>query len=257
MQAINATIHGKGFPVVFLHGFCEDSTMWFPYLNSLTSAYQVICIDLPGFGKSELSQTETNLEQVASEIASYLQSIEIDRAIFIGHSLGGYVALALAEAFPEMVQGIGLFHSSAMADDVDARLRRDKSIEFLNKHPVDKFIRPFIPSLFYSKRSEALKKEIDTAISIGLKSKLKSVIAYTLAMKNRKDRFELWKNLDCHCLFIAGSHDNRVPMEISEKHIEERTKVDGYILPETAHMGMYERPSETLQMIKDYLLKVV
>ena len=76
-------------------------------------------------------------------------------------------------------------------------------------------------------------------------------------MKDRKDRFELWKQLQCHCLYIGGSHDIRVPLGISELHIEEKDNVDGYILPETAHMGMYERPTETLQMIKDYLLKVV
>lgn len=256
MPAIKSTVLGQDFPIVFIHGFCETKEMWFPFVEPLTRDYQVICVDLPGFGESPLEQPEISLETVSDMLADHLNTIGLEKVIFIGHSLGGYVALALAERHPEMIHGLGLFHSSALADTPEAKHRRDKAILFLEKHPVSKFIGPFIPSLFYEKRKEELRAEIEKSTSIGMQTPLQTIIAYTLAMRERADRFELWKSLPCHCLFIGGTNDSRVPVEVCEQHIEERDRVDGHIIPETAHMGMFERPSETLQMIGDYLLKV-
>lgn len=256
MPGINFIRKGEGFPVVLIHGFCETSEMWFPFAENLTSDYSIICPDLPGFGKSALIPDLT-IESVAKQLIQELRRQNIDEFVVIGHSLGGYIALAMTEKYPKMIQGLGLFHSHAFADDEESKHKRDKALLFLKKHPVQKFIHPFIPSLFYEKRKEELAKEIEFATQIGLTSKLETIIAYTLAMKTRKDRFALWGNANIPCLFIGGMNDSRIPASISENHIESRPKVDGYLIPETAHMGMYERPSETLQMIQDYLLKVI
>ena len=256
MPTINSITKGSGFPVVLLHGFCETAEMWFPFADALSEHYQIICPDLPGFGNSPLSE-DISIESAADDLVEYLQSLDIQQFVVIGHSLGGYVALAMAEKYPEMVRGLGLLNSNAVADDEEGKHKRDKALLFLKKHPVQKFIEPFIPSLFYEKRKDALSVAIIRATKIGLNSKLETVRAYTFAMKHRKDRFEVWKNIEGHCLFIGGMNDSRIPAELCELHIEARTKIDGYIIPETAHMAIYERPSETRQMIQDYLLKVV
>ncbi|MGK0488903.1 MAG: pimeloyl-ACP methyl ester carboxylesterase [Candidatus Endobugula sp.] len=256
MSTINIIQEGEGFPILLLHGFCETSAMWFPFVAPLLENHQIISADLPGFGDSPILDAIT-IESAAEAIIHQLDILGIEKFVVIGHSLGGYVALAIAEKYPSRIQGLGLFHSNAFADDKEARNKRDKALIFLNKHPVQKFIEPFIPSLFYEKRKEELQQAIKRAIEIGLSSKAATVKAYTHAMKNRSDRFEVWKNINVHCLFIGGMNDSRISAQISEIHIEAREKVDGYILPETAHMGMYERPTETLQMIRDYLLKVI
>lgn len=257
MSTIKSAVQGTGFPLVFIHGFCETKAMWFPFVESLTSDYQVICVDLPGYGESPLASVELSLEQVATEVNDHLQQLGIEKAVIIGHSLGGYVALALAELFPKLIAGLGLFHSHALADDPESIHKRNKSLIFLEKHPVPKFIEPFIPSLFYEKRKLELTEAIQKSTEIGLQTQLDTIIAYTLAMRDRKDRFHIWETIPVHCLFIGGANDSRIPIDICEQHIEGREGVDGYILPETAHMGMFERPTETLQMIRDYLLKLV
>lgn len=257
MPAIKSTTLGEGFPVIFIHGFCETKEMWFPFVEPLAKQYKVVCVDLPGYGESPLEQTQLSLEEVADQLANWFSSEGIEKAVVIGHSLGGYVALALAERHPHLIQGLGLFHSMALADDVESKHKRDKALLFLKKHPVSKFIEPFIPSLFYDQRKTELQDEIQKSTEIGLQTPLKTIIAYTLAMRERKDRFEVWRNLASQSLFIGGINDTRIPVSICEQHIEKRDRVDGYIIPETAHMGMFERPSETLQMIRDYLLKVV
>ena len=255
MPAIKSAVLGKGFPVIFIHGFCETKEMWFPFVEPLAEQYKVICADLPGYGESPLEQTQLSLEEVADQLADWFDSEGIEKAVVIGHSLGGYVALALAERHPGLIQGLGLFHSMALADDEESKHKRDKALLFLEKHPVSKFIEPFIPSLFYDKRKSELQDEIRKSTQIGLQTPLSTIIAYTLAMRERKDRFEVWKNLPGPSLFIGGVNDTRIPVSVCEQHIEERDQVDGYIIPETAHMGMFERPSETLQMILDFLIK--
>lgn len=257
MSKIKATVKGNGFPVVFIHGFCETKAMWQPYTHSLTSQYQVICIDLPGFGESPLIEASFGLEEIADEVVLFLKGMDIHHAVFLGHSLGGYVSLAIAERHPDIIKGLGLLNSTAFADDEEAKHKRNKALLFLKKHDATKFVEPFIPTLFFSKRKDELSSEIQKAIKIGLTSSKATIVAYTLAMKNRKDRFNIWKEISPQCLFIGGANDSRILIDVSERHIEERPKTDGYILPETAHMAISERPSETLQMIKDYLLKVV
>lgn len=257
MPAIKSIALGQGFPVVFIHGFCETRDMWFPFVEPLAKDYRVFCVDLPGYGESPIESTELSLETVADQLANWFTSEGLEKAVVIGHSLGGYVALALAERHPHLIHGLGLFHSQAMADDEESKHKRDKALLFLKKHPVAKFIEPFIPSLFYDQRKAELQEEIRKATETGLKTPLNTIIAYTLAMRERQDRFAIWQKLPCHCLFIGGVNDNRIPVSLCEQHIEGREHVDGYIIPETAHMGMFERPSETLLMIRDYLLKVV
>ena len=257
MPAIKSTILGQGFPIIFIHGFCETQAMWFPFVEPLAEDYQVITLDLPGFGDSPLITSEISLEEVADDLADWFNDQGFNKAVVIGHSLGGYVALALAERHPHLIQGLGLFHSMAYADDTESKQKRDKALMFLKKHPVAKFIEPFIPSLFHQPRKDELKEEIRKSTDIGLQTSLEAIIAYTGAMRERKDRFATWESLTVPCLFIAGTHDTRIPVDLAEAHIEAREEVDGYIMPETAHMGMFERPTETLQMIQDYLLKVI
>ncbi len=257
MPAIESTRSGKGFPIIFIHGFCETSAMWYPYVESLTDTYEIICPDLPGFGKSELITDNLSLEKVADALAKQLQSEGVQNAVFIGHSLGGYVALALAQRHPQMIRGLGLFHSHALGDTDEDKHKREKALLFLEKHSVSKFIRPFIPSLFYQPRWDELRHAIERSTEIGLTTPLATILAYTEAMRDRKNRFQVWCDIPVRTLFIGATHDSRIPVEVCEQHIEEKDFVDGYILPETAHMGMFERPSETLLMIRDYLLKVV
>ena len=247
---------GQGLPVVFIHGFCENRHMWGAFSKKLSKEYLVLSPDLPGFGESRLGKKDISLEWVADKISAWLQRINIESAVFIGHSLGGYVSLAIAEKYPEIVKGIGLFHSTAFADDTKKKESRDKTVTFIKKHGVTKFIDSFVPALFYQKRWKELKSTLQYVLEEGKKTSIDTIIAYTKAMRDRPDRFATWKNFPGQSLFISGTEDFRIPIPDCERHIEEKDSVDGYIIPETAHMGMYERPNETLQMIRDFLSKI-
>ena len=107
---------GKGTTVVLIHGFCETSSLWKEMAAELANHYEVIVPDLPGFGKSELLKSEFQLSDVADHVHDWLVALQKEKVVVIGHSLGGYVALELAKRHSEILQGLGLFHSTAFED---------------------------------------------------------------------------------------------------------------------------------------------
>ena len=129
---------GQGNSVVLLHGFCETKEIWKAYEKKISENFHLVAIDLPGFGKSDLTIEENTIESFADQVFKLLQFLDITKATIIGHSLGGYIALALAEKYPKLVTGLGLFHSTALADDQARKDSRDKSLTFIEKYDIIK-----------------------------------------------------------------------------------------------------------------------
>ncbi|WP_286743900.1 alpha/beta hydrolase [Roseivirga sp. UBA1976] len=256
MPAINFKVEGEGLPVVLIHGFCENHEMWKHLVPTLSKNYKVYTIDLPGFGQSPLWQTTVSLESVASAVADWVEDQKIDKAVFIGHSLGGYVCLALAELYSKLVAGVGLVHSTAFADSEEGKINRNRVIEFIDKHGHEKWIETFAPSLFAKNNLAYCQEAVAMVHAMGVNTKVETIVAYTLAMRDRKDRFEVWQNIANHCLYIGGSEDIRIPARVSEEHIYARDKIDGYILPEIGHMGMLEDENQFKVILENYLGKI-
>lgn len=116
MDTLSFKESGKGKAVVLLHGFCENKTLWDDFVQYLSPDYHVMALDLPGFGDSELGTDECTIEYMAEKVADFLNQQGVDKCTMIGHSLGGYVALAYAEKYGDKLDGLGLFHSTVFAD---------------------------------------------------------------------------------------------------------------------------------------------
>jgi pimeloyl-ACP methyl ester carboxylesterase len=124
---------GSGQPLVLFHGFCESGRMWNYFAEELSSHFRVIRPDLPGFGDSPIFGDQTTLEEVAVQMEEWMESNHIHHPIVIGHSLGGYVTLALLELMGNRIKAVGLFHSTAFADDEEKKEMRNRTILFLKK----------------------------------------------------------------------------------------------------------------------------
>lgn len=243
---------GQGKPVVLMHGFCETGKMWLPFAEFLSSDFRVFCPDLPGFGESPIASDRITLEEVAVQLEEWMEDNQIHNPIVIGHSLGGYVALALLELMGSRIQAIGLFHSTAFADDEEKKEMRNRTVTFLKKNGVEKFVSSFVPPLFPENRREELASEIQVAIDDAKRSSLEGLIAFTRAMRDRKDRLDMLKNYPGPKLLIAGTEDGAVKIESSRKQKDAFTQ---YIeLQGVGHMGMIEAKEKTLEVIRDFCL---
>lgn len=245
--------YGSGNPLLFIHGFCEDSTMWNGFYPSFSNQYKVYLIDLPGFGNSPLPKQAFSIHDVAVQLAQWMSENQLEEAILIGHSLGGYVSLELAKHFPDLVGGLVLFHSTAFADSAQKREARNKVIDFVQENGVLVFAESFVPQLFSAKNRKRLGKDIDTAVDTAKRTALETLVAYTRAMRDRNDRTDVLKTLSKPILFIAGDQDTSVPLDKSEAQGPLMSNGVLHVLHDCAHMGMFESRSESEQIITKYL----
>ncbi|WP_100628942.1 alpha/beta fold hydrolase [Algoriphagus formosus] len=246
---------GSGQPVVLIHGFCEIGAMWEDFTQELSQNFRVVCPDLPGFGNSPISQSHISLEEVAVLLEDFLEENGIQNPILIGHSLGGYVALAMLELMGNKLKGIGLFHSTAFADDAEKKQMRNRTIQFLKKFGAEKFVSSFVPPLFSEKHRAEFASEIEQATEQAKQSSLEGLIAFTEAMRDRKDRYEILKSFQGPKLMIAGTEDGAVKIAASRKQKEAFTHY--YELDGTGHMGMIEEKERTLALVRNFLIESV
>lgn len=254
MSDISFFEKGSGQPLVLIHGFCEIAEMWRDIAEALSAHFRVICPDLPGCGKSPLNLSQNSLEEVAVQLEDWMESQNIQDPIVIGHSLGGYVTLALLELMGAKLKAVGLFHSTAFADDEEKKGMRNRTVTFLKKHGVDTFVTSFVPPLIPEQKRDDFQDEIDLAIQQAKQSTLEGLIYYTKAMRDRKDRFEVLKGYGGSKLMIAGTEDGAVKIDASRAHKAAIT--DYHELEGVGHLGMIERKNECIGILKGFCLKV-
>jgi len=252
MASIYFTDHGKGFPVVFLHGFCETHHIWSGILPQLQSSWRVMAVDLPGFGKSYPAVPPDSLDEVADILIGWLQSIGIRKCILFGHSLGGYVTLAVANKNPGLLAAFGLIHSTAYADSEEKKANRNRVIEFVRQHGVGPFVESFIPPLFADPQHPLISR----VVAIGKTTPLETLISYTAAMRDRPDRTSVLTGFNGKILLLAGAYDSLIPVDV----IKEQARYCKYpvvaVLQGVAHMGMLEKEAEIVEILRLFLTDV-
>ncbi len=250
--AICYRVIGEGTPVALLHGFAEDGTIWNEQAAFLSDHYRLIIPDIPGSGKSTLLKKEhVGLEDYAACIKEILSAEAVKDCVMIGHSMGGYVTLAFAEKYPQYLKAIGLFHSSAYADDVEKIETRKKAIAFIEDNGPEAFLKTSIPALFYD--PEKNKSAIEALLQKGNDFTAQALIEYYRAMIARPDRTFLLKNASIPVLFIMGEHDKAVPFKHSLEQSYMPANSHIHILRNSAHMGMLEETQRANHFLGEFL----
>lgn len=206
----NAKIHyndfGKGEPIVLLHGFLENSSMWNDFIPVLSKENRVITVDLLGHGKSDCLGYVHSMDLMAEAVEAVLFKLNVKHAIVIGHSMGGYVALALLEMNPHLLKAICLANSTAVSDSKEKKKNRDRAIKAVKENH-NTFVRLSIANLFRPKNRIKFKEAFETVKEEALKTSVQSVMASLEGMKIRKDRLNLFKNSSIPKLVILGEKD--------------------------------------------------
>lgn len=233
---------GQGQPIILLHGFCENHHIWDSLSNNLASEFRILSVDLPGFGQSSpLPDKCSALDEVADIIADELRIRKIEPAFIVGHSLGGYITLALAELHPQLIRGLALINSTTFSDSTDKKRTRNKIIKFISKHGVQPFIDLFIDDIFYNK--EEFTEAIEMVRAMGMSCTRETLIQYTGLMRDRSERTFLLTQPDKPAMVIAGNEDGLIPVGQSQEMIDFLPKGQGVILESCGHMAMFERPN--------------
>jgi pimeloyl-ACP methyl ester carboxylesterase len=236
-----------------LHGFAEDGAVWENQVDALGAGCRLLIPDLPGSGRSSALPASTSLESLAVVIKEGLDQLDIDRVIFIGHSMGGYIALAFAALFPERLSAFGLFHSTAYPDSDEKKATRRKAIEFIRANGAAPFIRQSTPNLFSIHTRENRPELIETTIRNYSGLAPQSLIGYYEAMIARPDRTAVLREFPRPVFFMMGEDDTVVPLQQGLEQSWLPSISHLHIVPHAGHMAMLAYPEKTNQLTRDFI----
>lgn len=239
--------------MVLLHGFLENSTMWDFYIEELSKKHRVITIDLLGHGQTECLGYIHTMEDMADAVQTVLTELRIRKSIFVGHSMGGYVALAFAELYPDHVKGLVLLNSTSYPDSEERKMNRDRAIVAVKQSYVN-FIRMSIANLFNEDNREKLTEVIENVKLEALKTPLQGIVAALEGMKIRKDREVLLHLSPYPKLLILGEKDPVLNFEENKKQIE-GTSVSFASFPD-GHMSHIENKDQLGKVLLDFFKTV-
>lgn len=253
MSQIHCEVTGNGRKtVILIHGFCSHHKIWSPFKQKISKKWQVITPDLPGFGQSELTDFSITIPTVAAQLNAWVQGSSFFKPVLIGHSLGGYVGLSMIDQQPGLYSGIGLFHSTAMPDTDEKKAGRNKVMDFVRVHGVQRYVDSFIPGLYYNRNHHSIAK----AHKIALETTQRTFFAYTLAMRDRSSTMAMLGNSVLPALFLAGQYDPILNWGDIQKQSKLCPKGTFYLLSDTAHMGMFEASGEAIMAVNNFLEKI-
>lgn len=250
---LNYTDIGHGKVVLLIHGFCESLNIWKNLEPQISQFNRVISVDLPGFGDSAYNGTPISIEWFSEEIISLLNDLKIESFSVIGHSLGGYVTLALADKYPERIDSFVLFHSTAFDDPEEKKMNRDKMASFIQRNGVEKFMNSFVSPLFAEENRTKCKAAIDELTEDGNRSQEEAVLGTIQAMRNRPDRRSVLTKFNKPILWIVGENDVAVHLNDSLEQLELGKLTQSIVLKNCGHMGMIEKPATTSARIIEFL----
>lgn len=243
---------GEGLAVVLLHGFLENSKMWHNIVPVLLPKYRVVCIDLLGHGETECIGYVHTMEDMADAVHHILHFLDLEKVVVMGHSMGGYVALAFAELYPEMMAGLILMNSTAKEDSVERKANRDRAILAV-KQNYKNAISMSVANLFSEANREKLRKEIEWAKKEALQTPLQGIIAAQEGMKVRKGRELLLHTTSYPKMLLLGKKDPVLNYEENKVQVAGTNVV--FVTFNGGHMSHFENVQELEKEFLSFLKK--
>lgn len=242
---------GTGEPVILIHGFLENGKMWDEFSKELSKDYRLIIPDLYGHGETPSIAEVHTMEKQAEGILEIMDHLKIETASLIGHSMGGYTALAIARDRGEKVKRLCLFFSSSLADNEEKKEQRLKAVETAKENR-ESFVKLGVKNLFDQNNLDNLREEIEFARSLALEMPLDGITAALKGMRERKDTTDVLENADYPVTIILGEFDSAVDAEKYPKELPDNQQIETHILP-VGHMGHLEAPEDSMKLLKEFL----
>ena len=238
---------GQGMPLVLIHGYPLDHTIWEQLLPMLEKEFDLILPDLRGFGESDAPGTNFSMADFAADVAGLMDRLNIQKAAVVGHSMGGYVALAFAHVYPRRVLGLGLIASSALADPPERKVARYQEAEHVLAHGVKDVAEGMSVKLTADPHLQASLKELI------MRQRPEGLATALRAMAERVDSTPFLQEFDFPVSIVHGLADALIPIERA-RAVRAAVK-KGYLveIEGAGHMPMLEAPQSTAEALKNLL----
>ncbi|GAB4505642.1 MAG: alpha/beta fold hydrolase [Anaerolineales bacterium] len=235
---------GKGTPLMLVHGYPLDHTIWDKVVPLLENDFDLILPDLRGFGESQVVETEYSLTDMADDLAALLDHLGIQQTCLAGHSMGGYIALAFARVWPRRLRGLGLVASQAIADTPERRQGRYETASAILRDGVRQVAEEMSRKLTPDVHAQVFVQKVIAAQSpVGLAGALR-------AMARRENAMPFLSSFRLPLVIVHGDADVLVPVERAHEIKAALPQAHLVELHGGGHMPMLEAPQVTAQALK-------
>lgn len=239
--------------VVLLHGYLESLLVWDDFIPLLYKQVRVVTLDLPGHGISVVTGECHTMEFLADTVAEGLKALGIERCTLVGHSMGGYVALAFCERHPEMLDGLVLLSSTPNPDTEEKAENRRREIALVKAGKKELLARVAPAAGFAEENRARMQDAIEDLTEQVFITEDEGIVALLDGMIGRKDQNEMLRQTKVPVLFILGRKDNYIPVEVAEKMVAGHPEAKIVWLENSGHMGFLEEPEKTAEALLDFV----
>lgn len=243
---------GKGDAVLLLHGYLETLEVWDEFVEALKVHHKVIRLDLPGHGFSGTKPDINTMEFMAAVAKEAVHLAGEEKVHLVGHSMGGYVALAFAEQFPEQTQSLCLFHSTPYADTPEKQEKREKEIEFIQAGKLNLLLDMQMQQVFANENVKRFEHKIADLQGCSLTMEPEGVIASIRALAARESKEAFLKSFTAPVLFVFGEHDNFISNEVAARMEQDYPQAKVCKLSQSGHCGFVEQMNESVSQLQQF-----
>ncbi len=250
--------HGIGLPVIFLHAFPLNRSMWNGVMTALLreQRYRLVALDWRGFGESTLQNEETKvltMELLADDVAALMDRLGMQRAVLCGLSMGGYVAFAFLRKYAQRVQGLILADTRPGADTEEGKTNREKIARLAETQGTDAIAELQVPKLL-APETRQQSPEIEARVRLMIATATPAgIAAASRGMALREDMTALLPAIHCPTLVIVGEHDGLTPPAIAREYAARIAGARLAVIPHAGHLSNLEQPGIFLEAVRSFL----
>jgi 3-oxoadipate enol-lactonase len=252
------SVHGKaaGLPVVFIHGFPFSQEMWRSQVAELSGDYHLITYDVRGHGKSEIGQGQYTIEFFVDDLIGLLDHLRIEKAVIVGLSMGGYIALRAIERNPERFRGLVLCDTRSEADTNEGKIRRAANIQSVRTDGVKKYAEGFVRAVFAPQTLEKNTEAVKFIRQIIERTSPVTIAGTLLALASRTDTTESLSKINVPTLILVGEHDTLTPVSAAKSMNDKIPRSELHVISSAAHLSNLENPEEFNKHLSGFLRRL-
>ena len=251
--AIDVAVDGSGEPIVLIHGFPLSREIWDPQAEKLAGRMRTIRPDLRGMGRSSVPDGPYLMETLAGDIAGVLDALGVERATIVGHSLGGYVAMAFCRMYSERVDRLALVCSRLAEDSPEtAKMREDLADRAERDGRIDAIVNAFVPRLFAREALESRSPAVTRARAIAMKNDPRGAAAMLRGMAQRVDSYDIAEELAMPVLIVAGAADPGISLSEAEHVRRAFPHAELRVMNRSGHVPMLEEPEALSEVLMEF-----
>ncbi|MFA3782453.1 alpha/beta fold hydrolase [Melioribacteraceae bacterium 4301-Me] len=240
-------------PIIFVHGFPYDHTMWDFQVNALKDNYYCITYDVRGLGESYVGDGQYTMEAYVQDLFSIITELNLDKPVLCGHSMGGYISFRAAEINQFKFSGFIFVDTKPSADDNAAKLKRAAAINQINTEGLAPFVEAFVKNTFSDISLNEKKELIEDTLKKSYKHNPIGVKGALIAMLSRTDTTNFLQKIKLPTLLIYGSFDTLTPPTLMREIAEKIPNSEFAVIPRAGHMSPLENPDNVNDLIKGFL----